>query len=247
MNASKCEGMLHAAGDEIALRTRRSLKRLSRSIYEMTGELFAFGPFAELETRLVALDKSVSALLEELRSMRAEYLKAQLQRLGVSSQSRDLNLHIGCGSQPVEGWINIDNYPAPLSMSALWDLPFADGSAARVFVSRIPASLFYPVEIRRFLSELWRVLSPAGMLQIAVDHGTRRINNHMTREMAYSDWAYGLKHRTRLDYLLDGTAKASCDIDALMHMLVEERFANIELQADGRRDSSYVVACKPRH
>lgn len=136
--------------DQIAIRTRRSLKRQSRNIYEITADLRGFGPFAELETaggagagvigQLDALDRAVSTLSDELRSMRADYLKAQLELLGVSSQSRDLSLHIGCGSRHLQGWINIDNYPAPLSMSALWNLPFADRSTVRVLVSRIPES-----------------------------------------------------------------------------------------------------------
>lgn len=106
------------------------------------------------------------------------------------------------------------------------------------------------------------------MLQIAVSaQGIHSVSIHANRELAYIDWAHGLKHRTRLDYLLDPSAGSPCHIDALMHMLVEERFTDIKsserpeiegeaLRADDPgssaaaardRGDSYVVAYKPRY
>ena len=277
--------------DDVTARTRQSLKRLSRAIYEAVSELRGLGPYADREiaartgsgvvTRLMALEESAHALLEQLRTVRADYLRAQVELLGVRGESRDLKLHIACGSRHVQGWINIDHYPAPLAMSALWDLPFADGSVTRVFVSRLPESLFFPIEIRRFLFEVRRVLESGGMVQIAVANpGVRAINGRATRELVYKEWALGLVHRTHLDYLLDAsgadsdraaarqTHRSVCSVDALMHMLVDERFTDIkstecaEIERDDLRadpcfavagavarspGTSYIEACKPRH
>jgi hypothetical protein len=238
------------SSDEVNARTRRSLKRLSRDLYEIACDLGGFGPYAEraiashtgdgVVSRLTALDDAVRTLLSQLRSIRAEYVSAQLKSLGVNEQSGGLKLHIGCGSHHFKSWINIDHYPAPLSMTALWDLPFGDGTVTRVFVSRVPESLFFPIEIRRFLFEVRRVLTYGGILQIAqVDRRFRSSSVPTTRESVYRNWAYSLEHRTRLDYLLDRTGVdadrtaartngLACNMDVLMHMLVEERFTDIQ-------------------
>jgi hypothetical protein len=236
-------------GNEVAAQTRRDLKRLGRHFYEAACDLCAIGPYAEDEiatrtgigvmNRLAELDEAISRLIDQLHSVRAGYLGAQLESLGVNAQSRGLKLHIGCGSHHLKGWINIDNYPAPLSMSALWDLPFRDASVARIFVARIPECLFFPVEIRRFLFEMRRVLTAGGLLQVAMmNRKADRLSTPASLELAYSKWARDLEHRTRLDYLLEISgenlariagrrSKVPCSPDALIHMLVEERFTSI--------------------
>jgi hypothetical protein len=239
--------------EEIAARTRKYLKRLSRNIFEAACDLQGFGPYAEheiaartgtgVESRLRAMDEALSALLDQLRDLRSEYLRSQLDALGIDDESRDLKLHIACGSRRLEGWINIDCYPAPLSMCALWNLPFTDGAVIQVLVSRAPESLFYPVEIRSFLSEVGRVLASGGLLEIAMpDSAARRNPGPATREQVYTKWARGLESRTRLDHLLDGSSgKPIGSVDALMHMLVEEGFADIRLE------DQKVCASRPKH
>jgi hypothetical protein len=237
-------------GDEVVAHTKRGLKRLARDIYEAACDLCALGPYAEdkIVTRtgfgvvngLAELDEEIRTLIDQLHSARAGYLSAQLESLGVNAQSRGLKLHIGCGARHLKGWINIDNYPAPLSMSALWDLPFGDASVARIFVARIPECLFFPVEIRRFLFEMRRVLTLGGLLQVAMLN--RKVDPRSTPanlELAYKKWARSLEHRTRIDYLLETAGadlsrvadkranRATCSSDALIHMLLEERFTSV--------------------
>ena len=172
-------------------------------------ELSAFGPYAEdqitektglgVQDRLTATLEALYELLWQLRATRAGYLSAQLATVNVNVNSRDLCIHIGCGSRPLRGWINIDTYPVQLAMSALWELPQPDTSVQYTFISRLPALLFFPVEIRRFLSEVRRVLTPGGILRIAaVESGTAGSSTRASREAEYRTWALGLADRTRI-------------------------------------------------
>jgi hypothetical protein len=245
------------------------LKHLSRDLYEVACELCGLGPYADsqitaqtglgVESRLTELQDAVSSLLHQLHAARAGYLNAQLTSLGVTDQSRELRLHVGCGSRQLRGWINIDTYPAPLAMNALWNLPFGDASAKQVFVSRMPELLFYPVEVRRFLSELHRVLVSGGILQIAMtERESRAAHHNSSLEAAYRRWADGLEQRTRIDYLLtlsgvgsgrtgDRRArKSACTISALMYLLRQERFDDI-LQLESLKTESIETStdCDP--
>jgi hypothetical protein len=191
-------------------------------------------------SQLAALNAAARALLDELRSIRAEHLHKQLSSLGVTEQSRGLQLHIGCGSHLLSGWLNIDKYPAPLSMSALWSLPLGDATVSRIFVRRMPECLFFPVEIREFLFDMRRVLVRGGVFHVAArGPSVGLMNTAASLELSYKEWARSVEHRTRLDYLL---ATAATDfrhsasgrvnmerftVDALIHMLAEERFTGI--------------------
>ena len=237
------------AGLQDTARLYRSLKRLADDIYETASDLTGFGPYAEhkitaltgqsIESRIDIMREVLHELVGQLRKLRSEYLRDQLGMLGIDDRMRNLKLHIGCGRLQPDGWINIDLYPAPLSMAAGWVLPFGDGSVRHIVVSRLPEMLFYPVEFREFLGEVYRVLEPNGLLQILVDN---RIGYQRTEpkslELAYRHWTEETGHRTRLDYFLTnfgprGAAPTStpahrrCDVSAWIHLLVDERFTGV--------------------
>src|SRR5262249_17270172 len=106
----------------------RSLKCLADDIYETASELTGFGPYADheiavrtghsIESRVTQMRTALNELLGQLRKLRSGYLSDQLHALGVDERDRQLKLHIGCGARHLDGWINMDMYPAPLSMAA---------------------------------------------------------------------------------------------------------------------------------
>ena len=77
-------------------------------------------------------------LQSDLAALRGTVLVPQLKALGVNEHSSDLKVHVGCGGQELPGWINVDNYPAPLAINLNWGLPLPDRSARYVFLVSSP-------------------------------------------------------------------------------------------------------------
>jgi predicted SAM-dependent methyltransferase len=150
---------------------------LTQSIYELAGELNGMGPIAHtllrqgetsLRQRVDGVLTSINELRSDLSKARASYVQRQLEMLGVTEQSRDLQLHIGCGGHHLQGWINIDNYPAPLAIDLNWGLPFVAGSVRFVYLAHLLEHLFYPKQTHWLLDEIHRVLAPGGIVRIVV-------------------------------------------------------------------------------
>jgi predicted SAM-dependent methyltransferase len=205
------------AGPDATQRSRQHLRQLARSVYETASDVMAFGPWIEqhlsaggglgLERRLGSLLAAVDGLRAELQAAREQHLRGQLAQLGVAAGARDLKLHVGCGPQLIEGWINIDVHPAPLSLNVLRGLPFADGSVRRVFVSHLLEHLFYPVDVQAFLAELRRVLQPGGRVRFVVPDVARCIEAYVERDAAFfasrrEYWPWWPKDPTRLEDFL---------------------------------------------
>lgn len=197
--------------------SRKLVATLSQDVYELACDTLGFGPHAEqaliqrsglgLETRLLALVSATKTLRAELAALRSPYLLQQLQALGVGPQSRDLQLHVGCGPCHLPDWINLDIFPAPLATNVLWGLPFADGSVRRVFLSHLLEHLFYPNDVAPFLSELARVLAPGGRVRIVVPDIEQCIEAYQNRDTLFfaerrKHWGGGDGATTRLEDFL---------------------------------------------
>lgn len=153
-----------------------TLAALARAVYELSGDLRAFGPTADAvlggdgasDARVGALLMQVHALRQQLLAARPAWLAAQRERLGLDADARGLKLHLGCGAHALPGWVNLDVHPAPLCWNVQWGLPFADGAATHVFVSHLFEHLFFPHDAMAFLNELKRVLAPGGRVRLVV-------------------------------------------------------------------------------
>jgi predicted SAM-dependent methyltransferase len=151
---------------------------LLRSVYELNGELRGMGPAAHallgsrdlppLRQRLSALLQAVHELQYDLASLRGRFVAPQLRALGIDGRSTDLKVHIGCGGHELEGWVNVDNYPAPLAINLDWGLPLPDRSARYVFLAHLLEHLFHPQQSGLLLAEIRRVLAPGGIVRVVV-------------------------------------------------------------------------------
>ena len=105
-------------------------------------------------------------------------------------------IHLGCGDDYIEGMVNVDgNWRR---RSDLWldlrnKLPFADKSVAVLYCSHTIEHL-YPEQSMALLKEMRRILSPCGIIRIAVpsfEHAMRIVAGDMTsawpREFESSD------------------------------------------------------------
>jgi SAM-dependent methyltransferase len=230
------------------------LRLLARSLYDTACDLLGLGPHAErqlaqrtgvgIERRLMALLAATDGLRVELRALRQPYLQSQCSALGLPTDARELKLHIGCGKGLLDGWVNIDVYPAPLAMNVLWGLPFADGSARCVFVSHLLEHLFYPRDVQPFLKEVRRVLAPGGVLRVVVPDIEQCIEAYVNNDRSFfasrrETWAWWPENPTRLeDFLgyagagaepawLFESHKYGYDFETLSKVLIEAGFRSV--------------------
>ena len=208
-----------AGGDEpeILGRAKQHLRLLARSLYELACDVWGFGLHAErqlqlrtgvgVERRLMALLAAIDALRSELTALRRPFIAGQLAALKVAADARDLKLHIGCGQGLLDGWINIDVSPAPLSLNVQWGLPFADASVSREFVSHLLEHLFFPADVKPFLAEIRRVLAPGGVVRIVVPDIERCIEAYVGNDRSFfanrrETWPWWPPNPTRLEDFL---------------------------------------------
>lgn len=202
---------------EVMHRIKNHLRLLARSAYDTACDLLGFGPYADsemlkatsagVERRLLALLAATDGLRSELKDLRQAYVARQLGSLGVEPGSREHKLHIGCGKGTLAGWVNIDVYPAPLSMNILWGLPFADGSVRYIFVSHLLEHLFFPRDVKPFLAELRRVLAPGGIVRIVVPDVEQCIEAYANNDQSFfgnrrETWTWWPENPTRLEDFL---------------------------------------------
>lgn len=107
------------------------------------------------------------------RAMRQELRIANLHRRGLRVARRyrgaaGLKLHIGCGPNRKEGWVNIDLQDADLSLDLRENLPFDDASCTFIYSEHFMEHLDYPTDAMHFLSESYRVLAPGGRFSVGV-------------------------------------------------------------------------------
>ena len=89
---------------------------------------------------------------------------------GALAEAAEKKLHIGCGTNVLPGWINIDREARAPGVVTDIDpaaLPFGDGSVAAVLAEHVLEHLTFAEE-RAVWQELARVLRPGGELAIEV-------------------------------------------------------------------------------
>ncbi|MDP9090148.1 MAG: methyltransferase domain-containing protein [Pseudomonadota bacterium] len=202
---------------EVMIRIKNHLRLLARSFYDTACDLLAFGPYADselakrsaagVERRLLALLAGTDGLRTELGGLRQTHVARQLEALNVIVGAREHKLHIGCGKAVLDGWINIDVHPAPLSMNVLWGLPFADGSVRYIFVSHLLEHLFYPRDVKPFLAEVGRVLAPEGIVRFVVPDIEQCIEAYVNNDREFfgnrrETWTWWPENPTRLEDFL---------------------------------------------
>ena len=85
------------------------------------------------------------------------------------TENKPLKLHIGCGGNYKEGWINIDNNPRAkkdLRLDVLKGITFPDNSVDFIFNEHLIEHLSYEAGLD-FLKEAFRVLKPKGVIRTA--------------------------------------------------------------------------------
>lgn len=95
------------------------------------------------------------------------------------AENGDIRLHLGCGGERKDGWVNIDLLGDPVDVA--WNLanslPFDSGSVAAIFHEHLLEHL--PLAAGdSFIQECFRVLRPNGILRVGVPDAGRLIKSY---------------------------------------------------------------------
>ncbi|MFT5497728.1 MAG: prepilin-type processing-associated H-X9-DG protein [Kiritimatiellia bacterium] len=144
---------------------------------------------------------------------------------------QQLKLHLGCGDDYIAGMINVDGNIR--RKKECWldlrnRLPFADNSASLIYCSHTLEHLF-PYDAIALLKEMRRVLSPDGVVRLAVPSFERCLKIMAGED--FSDWprSFEDRHSQVLNYLFcDGQHKYGYCFDNLSKFCEEAGFSRIE-------------------
>lgn len=89
----------------------------------------------------------------------------------IAVNTKAYNIHVGCGYNHMDGWLNCDQFPTPAT-DVVFDLeqpwPIQTNSQCQAYASHVVEHL---PNWRMFFQEAWRVLQPGGRLMIRVPYG----------------------------------------------------------------------------
>lgn len=203
--------------DKLAAHNKNITKSMMQSVFELASDLAGLGAFAEqaakarnatpIHQRLGQIQQAIEQLRADLATLRGPYLGQQLHALGVNQASKNLQLHIGSGPYNLDGWINLDIFPAQLSTNVLWGLPFTDGQCRFVFLSHLLEHLFYPTDAMGLLNDIYRILEPGGVVRIVVPDIEQCLRAYQEGNREFFDkrvehWGVGDGNATRLEHFL---------------------------------------------
>jgi predicted SAM-dependent methyltransferase len=96
-----------------------------------------------------------------------------------------LRVNVGCGTTPLEGWVNIDGWYAQgvdLRIDCRHHLPFDDQSVRMIFCEHVFEHFHRPFETDPFLRECHRVLEPKGIVRIVVPDFRKYLEAYLSQD-----------------------------------------------------------------
>jgi predicted SAM-dependent methyltransferase len=111
----------------------------------------------------------VNQVTTEIRLATKRMFTARSVRTRLASQ-KNCRLNIGCGKNPIQGWINLDvvSHPGVYFWDCRAGLPFSDAAVAAIYSEHFFEHLDAETEARPFLRECLRCLQPEGVLRLVV-------------------------------------------------------------------------------
>jgi predicted SAM-dependent methyltransferase len=175
-----------------------------------------------------------------------------------------LRVQFGCGPQPRKGWLNTDIWPGPWSkpdicLDASRPFPFDSASVAEIYSEHLFEHLDYPVGVRLFLSECFRVLESGATMTVGVpdlDRIYERYRNGWRPSLDGNRERYILGHPLEeLNYCFHqgGEHKFLYNEEFLAALLMHFGFLSVkrrefdaDMDTESRKDGTlYLVATKP--
>ena len=190
------------------------------------------------------IEKKIYPIVKKSTFVRkvASRLRTQLrkyQSINPNSQ-KDLNIHLGCGSRMINGWINIDLQHSDLNLDlSKGELPFSSESTNFVVSQHFFEHLHLDSELIPLLKEILRILKPNGELWFSVpsiekvargylkDHGEGLLKGRIERFPGYSLYGKPSSHIVNEIFYQKGEHKNLFDFELLNWMLTSTGFIEI--------------------
>ena len=187
------------------------------------------------------------------------------KKVGQHQFEPGIRLHLGCGRNRKEGWVNVDLFSSDadfrLDLREPW--PFRDNVASIVYSEHFFEHLLHPVDTSHYLAEAFRVLADDGILTIGVPDTEWPVLAYADRADSYWQLSAERWHppscRTRMEHLnyhfrQDGEHKYAWDRETLSMFVASAGFSNVrergfstELDSEDRRlGTIYLEAERPR-
>jgi len=209
------------------------------------------------------VSQAAQRLLQELKA--AVRHDAAVLRLERAAHEPPHKLHLGCGPNVKDGWINIDfakHATYPLDLRNSW--PFPDDSCEIIHSEHLFEHLEYPGEVRSFLGEAYRVLQPGGRLSTGVpetegllvayaDKSQREQIAPRLREKWHPVWCDTAMHSVNYHFRQGTEHKYAYDLETLARVLEQSGFEKVArrefdpgLDTEERQEGTlYVDGFKP--
>jgi len=154
---------------------------------------------------------------------------------------KPLHLHLGCGTEYLPGFLNIDANPRQkidLWLDVRCGLPFASESVDSIYSTHMIEHL-YPDELEKLFRECGRVLKAEGGIRLIVPSLKNAIAAY---QQGRHDWFYdefprhfdSLGGRFSNFVFCDGQHRTAFDFDYLDEVLRRAGFGQVEEAAEGR-------------
>jgi predicted SAM-dependent methyltransferase len=173
-------------------------------------------------------------------TMQRKHVRGWRKARGTYAVARNLKLHVGCGSNYKQGWVNIDlfNPTADVALDLREAFPFPDASVSFIYSEHVLEHFEYPRDVRHILQECFRVLAPGGVFSIGVpDHGVVA-TAYATRDTSFfqerrlrsylREGDTTLMHHINYNFRQDGLHKYSYDEETLRQILERVGFVEVE-------------------
>jgi predicted SAM-dependent methyltransferase len=149
-----------------------------------------------------------------------------------------IKLHLGCGPNWKEGWVNIDLYDtrSDLQLDLREPWPFPDNSVSYIYSEHVFEHFEFHVEVPHFLGEALRVLTLGGVFDVVVPDTLPPLKAYGDRQASY--WSTEAKRwhpqwcRTEMDHInyhfrQDGQHQYAWDAETLTSSLQNAGFTTI--------------------
>lgn len=130
-------------------------------------------------------------------------------------KAKPIKLNLGCGTNLVKGWTNVDNNPEykfkKSDQYLKWDLrkplPYKEGTVDKIYHEHFIEHLTKP-QGEAFLRDSYRALKPGGAMRIGWPDTTLLIRAYALRDKQYFDYisknvSYGMKLGTWDELVVD--------------------------------------------
>ena len=188
-----------------------------------------------------------SSLSIAFLALRFEILTAIKHRIGILNCRRfvhkhHLRLHIGCGNNKKEGWINIDlSRKADVILDFRRPIPLPTSSCSIIYSEHFLEHLAYPTDALSFLAECYRLLEPGGTFSVGVPDTEGPLKSYVARandkdnppcnKQGFPEWCETTMDCINYHFRQDGEHFFAYDYETLENTLKKVGFRNIHKRA----------------